>query len=511
MQTEMIREANERTLMITVSPQELQRLTESSSGKVWQMGAQRFREFHGEAVQRVGNSLARRRARMEELESSNRPMPILKRYRLRFFEEDVPDLPFLPFMQTWMLVIMSKQSFHTPQEKALFDARLKDFKQIRRAALKKSGVFAPMEATLWAHPVVLQLAASLQKAETLGDSSIAWKTRIFDGRYELSSCRDSTPASLFSHAPPGGTDAQRLRKLADIGGAFVVRTAPGDALHQRMNVSGDSDMRIATTQSGFHIRGPDGTTTQVVRTEDCTLDVACSNLEPHDIRIESLRRRRRDAGNRRDGVSVADDAALKAQKRYVKAHMAEDIHRGRKLAQAKAKLVESFDALAASMIAPVVPLISTREASGDVTKDIPVMKKTHGRKHSVHVPNGIRASEKPFPMPPTSIEDIEALVLQSDVLKTISDIDSTATGHRCPTGWSAGYRDEPMTREEIRRARVVERSAQGSDISRHLHKNTTWGGLSHIVEKAQAIVVRNEAVPAAKAVSKSARPCRCDH
>eukprot|EP00413_Alexandrium_margalefii_P012251 CAMPEP_0204548274 /NCGR_PEP_ID=MMETSP0661-20131031/23447_1 /ASSEMBLY_ACC=CAM_ASM_000606 /TAXON_ID=109239 /ORGANISM="Alexandrium margalefi, Strain AMGDE01CS-322" /LENGTH=53 /DNA_ID=CAMNT_0051555179 /DNA_START=32 /DNA_END=189 /DNA_ORIENTATION=- len=28
---------------------------------------------------------------------------------------------------------------------------------------------------------------------------------------------------------------------------------------------------------------------------------------------------------------------------------------------------------------------------------------------------------------------------------------------RCPAGWSSGYREEPMSEEEIRRARIVEK------------------------------------------------------
>merc|ERR1712060_942255 len=64
-----------------------------------------------------------------------------------------------------------------------------------------------------------------------------------------------------------------------------------------------------------------------------------------------------------------------------------------------------------------------------------------------------------IPLPQT-VEEIGRLIEQSDVLQTILSIDKAEHGgfaHRCPAGWNSGYREEPMSKEEIRKARIVEK------------------------------------------------------
>jgi len=61
---------------------------------------------------------------------------------------------------------------------------------------------------------------------------------------------------------------------------------------------------------------------------------------------------------------------------------------------------------------------------------------------------------------PQSIEEVGRLVERSNALGMPCGMDTAEHGgfaHRCPAGWNSGYREEPMSKEEIRRARIVEK------------------------------------------------------
>jgi hypothetical protein len=70
---------------------------------------------------------------------------------------------------------------------------------------------------------------------------------------------------------------------------------------------------------------------------------------------------------------------------------------------------------------------------------------------------------------PKTAEDIGDLFLQMDAMKTILEVDSSEIGgfaHRCPAGWRSGYRAEPMSKEEIRKAHIVQKFCAGNS---HAH------------------------------------------
>mmetsp|Transcript_82097 Transcript_82097/g.150108 ORF Transcript_82097/g.150108 Transcript_82097/m.150108 type:complete len:1390 (-) Transcript_82097:80-4249(-) len=64
------------------------------------------------------------------------------------------------------------------------------------------------------------------------------------------------------------------------------------------------------------------------------------------------------------------------------------------------------------------------------------------------------------PPAPQTAEEVGRLFMQSDALQTILSLDASEIGgfaHRCPAGWNSGYRVEPMSKDEIRKARIVEK------------------------------------------------------
>lgn len=187
-----IEEVSQSTLMMTVSPRELASLAlaKSKAVHVQLMGVEHFEQFYMNAVQRAADELVKQRAReaeQQEQDKTKRPR-IIKRYRLRFLEEE-SDLPWLPLQETLMLVIRGKSMFLTPAEQTLYDGKMKNVNEERRAAARLPGFFAPLEAVLLSHPVMVGLTTKLQRDLRPNDGVMAWKAQLFQGRYEKLSSR----------------------------------------------------------------------------------------------------------------------------------------------------------------------------------------------------------------------------------------------------------------------------------------------------------------------------------
>merc|ERR1719221_553237 len=102
-------EASERMLLLTVRPEELQQASEALGGSrhVQRMGDDGFRRFHLETTRKAADAVLRRRLAEAEVERAPGQVVvrIIKRYQLKFFQEEVPDLPWLPLLQSLFLMV----------------------------------------------------------------------------------------------------------------------------------------------------------------------------------------------------------------------------------------------------------------------------------------------------------------------------------------------------------------------------------------------------------------------
>eukprot|EP00933_Yihiella_yeosuensis_P070441 TRINITY_DN78547_c2_g1_i1.p1 TRINITY_DN78547_c2_g1~~TRINITY_DN78547_c2_g1_i1.p1 ORF type:complete len:870 (-),score=154.21 TRINITY_DN78547_c2_g1_i1:124-2610(-) len=297
------KEVVDATLVVQVRPHELARLGKDDKAKM--MGLEGFGTFYRKVTAKAAEEIVKRRA----LEA-NKPVALtgqvqkiryVKRYRLRFFDEDLPDLPWLTLNQSLMLVIQGKSAFHSPVERSLWETKMKVFNEERKAALKAPGLFAPIEAALWSHPVVLARTARLQKAQTRGEGAAAWKGSVFEGRWELSSGRDSAGDHLINKQPTDGALSLMLRRTADMAGPFVVsRNANSKPLSLKPDKLQTQDTFIATrTASGFPVRPFGGIvgfrqegSHETVFRPACQEQILPSDAFPKDLRLEELRKRR---------------------------------------------------------------------------------------------------------------------------------------------------------------------------------------------------------------------------
>eukprot|EP00747_Dinoflagellata_sp_TGD_P108893 gnl/TRDRNA2_/TRDRNA2_170553_c1_seq1.p1 gnl/TRDRNA2_/TRDRNA2_170553_c1~~gnl/TRDRNA2_/TRDRNA2_170553_c1_seq1.p1 ORF type:complete len:779 (-),score=114.27 gnl/TRDRNA2_/TRDRNA2_170553_c1_seq1:34-2196(-) len=530
---EALREVSHRALRVTVKPEEQALIAKACRGSIRQMGQDRFKEFHEKCTQHAVDVVMKSRAEQVEVERGSRPSPITKRYLLPFFEEDRADLPWLAIMQSVLLVIMKRTPFHTPQERSAFDNGLRGFNQVRKVALRKPGLFAPVEAALWSHPVVVHLAAKVQRSVCHSDGATAWKTSLFEGCHEDSSCRDPTADVLYSQALPQD-GPKLLRKLADVSGRFTVGTgemSQTPSLDDSLLTPQQSCCFISTkTGSGVHIRafGERELTReeehQVLRLSDRGLDTP-RDPQPRDIKIEELRLRRQRQRAELNSLSawstksseiptVIHHGDLKAQRHYTAYAMRTEIPE--KAKAFKYHLLTSYDAFLYGGIdqgtssssrafasssrsdgadgSPPRPAqsdaSSPRAAQGTAAGTTPsggsaeVVPQASSPDASLHADSSLRrsaekggpsgaspsqASEAPAVRKPPAfgagfpqtVDEVGRLVEQSDALQTVLALDVTEHGgfaHRCPAGWDSGYRVEPMSKEEIRRARIVERA-----------------------------------------------------
>eukprot|EP00439_Symbiodinium_sp_Y106_P038612 s1552_g4.t1 len=164
-------------MMTTISPRERAAAVGHKATTVQLIGVEDFGSFYTQAVERAAGELLRQRAKEADQLEEREKVPkvqFVKRYRLRFFDEEVPDFPWLGpllpgFEQSLMLVIRGKSVFLTHVELSQYEIKLKNVNEERRAAALRRGWIPPLEAVLWSHPVLVGLSAKMQRALARGE------------------------------------------------------------------------------------------------------------------------------------------------------------------------------------------------------------------------------------------------------------------------------------------------------------------------------------------------------
>jgi len=462
------REVSNATTIVTVRPDELATALASSKASVSLMGVDSFSSFYKQAVHKTASELLKRRAEVPETTQDNGTVKIkiIKRYLLRFFDEEQPDLPWLSLLEGLMLVIRGKQAFQSSSEREVYEAKLPKFNDERKLALKKPGLFAPIEACLWSQPVILGQTSRLQRDMVRGDSATAWKGDVFEGRGYLSSGRDVLGECLRGVSRiDGGTDSSILRKAVEIGGPF---NASG-----MLRTGGPSpnkpDCYVATrTASGFKVRPfgyQESSLKSVFRVEDPLSNMPLEG-EPKDLRLDRLWRRQQDALSppelgERTSVMIAD-GQLRAQERYRRWVMSPQIPR--EAQDLKEKYFDTLTTMTSNMtLNPQSALGSVRLVGGESPK-----KSRAGEDESRDVDESLLVEEvskeaatsqrrKPYATPaaPQTAEEVGAWLANNDALKTIKGDEELA--EKTPAGWASGFRKTPMTADELFKTRVWER------------------------------------------------------
>jgi hypothetical protein len=486
---EVHKEVVDRIVYCQASAEESRLLMANSSNGMQQMGADRFDKFQKESMKRMTDRLWQQRQAQLEAERGDKPVVIVKRYNLQFFQEEI-DLTWMSLFRSMLLVITEKSAFQTPYERHIFESKLRQFNQVRKVAQKKPGLFEPIEAALWSHPVVVQRAARIQRALNTGAGATAWKSTLFEGGCEFSSFRDPTGKCLLPQSDPD--EFRILRKVADIAGHFVTRTAAaydaGD--NDGCTVLGSLPGYAASATASGHTLTAFGSRDgpysgphlandlpAMLRTRDGVKEVS-GDIKPRDLRIEDLRQRRlerRKKESPRQGNPLVEHADAWAQSHYDKCWLLRtDVPD--KAHERKEKMCGFFESLVVPEDAPF-PTSPGQSHLGGITGDQVSEKsamspKVLSHRQTMIVAKGITeetpgaaplpvvsSTKAPAAGPPQSLEDIEALIKRSDALQTILDLDGEhGFGQRCPLGWKSGYRKEPMSSDEIRRARIVEKN-----------------------------------------------------
>lgn len=332
-------EVSEQVHIVTVRPDELFKMKDTCRGRTEQIGSNRFKQFYQGTRQRAADSIIKKEVRHDKVETSTGVVRVkfAKRYLLQFFESERADLQWLSLMQTLMLVIQGTSQFHSALEASTFHAKLRFFNQIRKAALKGPGLFAPLEAALWSHPVIVQLAAKLQRVMCRGDGALAWKSQLFEGCYDQASSRDIgdvLPRSAHGGGTPraGGENSHVRRKLAEISGQFTVDSCGADHSVRGVELTPFDVTTGATTTDGkvqMHSFGEQNksSSTQVCRYENKVLQLAHEAV-PREVRIDTLRKKRRAKvmlEYPREGHPLEAHSDLKAQERYAHWMMRTDV------------------------------------------------------------------------------------------------------------------------------------------------------------------------------------------
>lgn len=548
-QAKAFSDVDDQVYIVTVSPGDLAKF--KHKGFTQEIGSPRFEPFFQSARKRAAGTLIRREVRQENIVTGIGQMrvKIAKRYLLQFFEAEHSDLPWLSITNNLMLVIHGKTQFQSAQEQASFNMKLRSFNQIRKAALKRPGLFAPLEAALWSHPVIVQLAAKLQKAMCSGDGALAWKSGVFENCQELSSDRDIGGASLYSGLRSGGENSY-LRKLADVGGQFGVDARGGECLPLAAELTPFDVTTAATTTEGkvrVHAFGESeqSYTNQmtVSRYENKVLELPHETV-PRDLRIEMLREKRR-ARDRlecpRGGYPLEAHSDLKAQERYGEWMMRTDVPEAAR--SNKAEMLSFFESLVLPDALTFSPPLATckrkectraivqanahlegldtslhHEASsmfedspepqhgsllgpgtpagrkgvsanadhvgvlqqddavhsvGDAGKNSRRPREGVGRPSRLEGGGSTGTAQAVLISNPQTAEDVGQLFLQMDALQTILTVDASEIGgfaNRCPAGWRSGYREEPMSKKEIRTAHIVQKFCAGKPATTFLRK-----------------------------------------
>jgi hypothetical protein len=519
-------DVNQRAHVVTVRPDEIAMLKTRCPGSTEQMGSHSFRKFFNRSRQKAADTLIRREAKQQEkVEPRTGRVKITKRYLLQFFEDDDQGLPWLSLMQSLILVIEGVAQFHSGQEYTVFNTKLRSFNQIRKAASKKPGLFPPLEAALWSHPVILTLATRLQRAMCRGDGASAWKSSLFEGCYVASSDRDAAGDSLNSGMRIGDESSHLLRKLADLSGQFATDNRWSTEPDPPSAVLTPFSVAIAATTTAAHYpvhafgeSSEPMVPPQIVRYTDKAKELA-HEVTPRDLRIEMLRRKRRarDALTApREDYPLEAHADLKAQQRYGEWMLKSNVPAAAR--SAKAKMLPYFESLVSPTSQTCSPPPARRrrrplgapvdaeklahsseedqenptlahadsatlhaDASASGPADMMMAQSLERKKATAVVSAPLHSTssmqeagsassaqavrEGASNRSPQTAEDIGKLFLQMDALHTIIDVDTSEIGgfaNRCPAGWKSGYRNEPMSKAEIRRARIVQKFCAGN-------------------------------------------------
>lgn len=483
------REVGASTLVLTISPNELPLLAADSNASVQFMGAEDFQSFYKNAVAKTTSELIKRRAQEAEQvhvqHDKAKVVKITKRYLLRFFDEDVPDLPWLHLLQSLMLVIRGKATFHSVHERYLYETKVKSYNEERKAALKRPGMFAPLEACLWSHPVILGESGKLQRALVMGDSATAWKSVVFEGRCEESSGRDILGRTIYSKAAEGGIESRMLRKAVELGGPF---SAYGYIELTTVPPAEHGDFLATRTASGFPVRpfGFKGPAAQAVFRLENQVQKISQSTEPKDVRLEKIRRHRHaiamstlSSQGERTAAMIADGES-RAQTRYSKWVMSSDVPDDAR--EFKQSLLPYFDSLMSSAEAQTTSKMS---AGGVGEQDLPEnwsvgqltdrmapdgesaqasseTKKQQRKKTSGVSQTGPPSSRLLPAAPPQTAKEVGRWLAQNDALQTIKS-DKT-TREQCAVGWKSGFRKQPMSDEEIVRIRAAAARAVASKL-----------------------------------------------
>jgi len=463
-----MREVSARMLVVTVGPEEQPDLEEKTGGDK-RMSTLRFKQFHHNEAQRIAEVVMQRRAEIAEEASGVLPVVvrIVKRYNLGFFDEQ-KDLGWLPILQSLLLVVQGHAPFQSHTEHFLFDEKLRSFKEARKLALKKPGAFAPLEAALWSHPKILQLAMSMQRATLHGESATSWKGEVFEGSQNLCTGRDFTGSSLASAKPVGGSSQLLLRKATDVSGQFELAGAgpTGGCVNPPIaELTPYQPSCFATkTHSGFPVRSFGETfppehqlhhlPAPLLRQTDATLQLPSATGEQAQ-RLETLRlqRRERDGGalvaaGRPPDRELLYDSNIKAQRRYGHWMMASEIPESSR--NFKDRLQPFFEQL----IVTEQPAAETATARQQNTASRLRSENVTGEgvgSSAAGASIGAISGGTVLSLPPTfprTVDEIGQMVERSDALATILDLNREPPAGSEPSGPD----------KEVRRARLIEKA-----------------------------------------------------
>jgi hypothetical protein len=203
----------------------------------------------------------------------------------------------------------------------------------------------------------------------------------------------------------------------------------------------------------------------MIRTRDAVKEVS-GEIKPRDLRIEDVRQRRLERRRKespRKGNPLVEHADQWAQAHYDKCWLLRtDVPD--KAHERKGKMCGFFEGLVVPVETPVPTspkelhlgrLEDSPKSSASPSKRVP--RRLTEPKSSEETPANtavlpVTSSVKvPAAGPPQSLEEIETLIKKSDALQTILDLDADSHGfaQRCPLGWKSGYRQQPMSSDEI--------------------------------------------------------------